>query len=92
MIFPAGWSGRRSGYTRMESHCGRDGTSGTGNCICEGRDLTEAEPGNRAGNADSAYRRASGIEYWGADAAGARHCFLIVERVALPLDFLKFPA
>jgi len=43
MIFPAGWSGRRSGYTRMESHCGRDGTSGTGNCICEGRDLTEAE-------------------------------------------------
>jgi len=57
-----------------------------------GRDLTEAESGNRAGNANRAYRLASGIQYRGADAAGSRHRFLIVKREALPLDFLKFPA
>jgi hypothetical protein len=71
MSLSAGGSDVRSGYTRMESHRYRDGTSGASNCIREGRDLIEAEPGNRTGNADRAYRFTAGIEYWGANATSA---------------------
>jgi hypothetical protein len=76
----------------MESHGYRDRASGTRNRIGKSCDLTKAQPCNRTRYADRADRLASGIEYGGADAAGSRHRFLIVERIALTLDFLKLPA